>query len=191
MEHVRALYAKGMSSQAMADQAGLNDRTIRAYINGYIAVGDGQRRPVIYGTVVTLEKILALKFKRDWTAEGFRPDLLRAVRESKGFSRRALGRAAGICPETIQYWEIGKNLPSRKKNVDAVLAILGIGWEQVSGSGSGPEDDQDAFSMVFSDGVLDAEADYIPDYPCLVCGGTFRSRLMLAQHPHARKKVSV
>jgi hypothetical protein len=32
--------------------------------------------------------------------------------------------------------------------------------------------------------------DYIPSYPCQVCGETFKSRRLLATHPHDRKPVT-
>lgn len=33
------------------------------------------------------------------------------------------------------------------------------------------------------------ESDFVPDYPCLVCGVTFKSRHLLATHPHPKKEA--
>lgn len=186
-DYVRALFAKGMPVQAMADQSGLNSRTILGFVNGYIATGQGYRRPVQRCTVETQAKIFALKFVPAWKPDGFRPDLLRGLRESRGLSRTVLAKASGLCAETLQYWETGRSLPSRKRNIDAVLLVLGAGWEDVSGAKAVSEDD---YSMVFSEGLIDQDADYAPDYPCHVCQATFRSLLTLRTHPHPRKKVS-
>lgn len=191
MDYVRALFAKGMPVQSMADQSGLNTRTILGFINGYIATGRDYRRPVKRCTAETRAKVFALKFVPAWKPDGFRPDLLRGLRESKGLSRMALAKASGLCTETLQYWETGRSLPSRKNNIDTVLRVLGAEWEDVSGAKTTREVPADEYSMIFSEGVIDQDADYTPSYPCHVCRATFQSLLTLRTHPHPKKvKVS-
>jgi transcriptional regulator with XRE-family HTH domain len=189
MDHIRGLAAKGMLLLDMAEDSGLNERTIRGFFNGYVQT-KGHRRPTSRCLPETLRIVLAIKFRTGWTGEGFRPDLMRGLRESKGFSRHALASAAGICPETIQYWETGRSLPKYKKKLDAVLLLLGATWEDVSGPVVTEQAAEDEYSVIFSEGLLGVDADYTPEYPCHVCGAPFRSLLTLRTHPHPKKKVS-
>ena len=190
IDYIRDLHSRGMLVKDMSEQSGLNDRTIWGYLKGFVSKGKGPR-PIDKCVPETLRRILAIQFVEGWTNEGFRPDLFRGLRESRGLPRHALAKASGICAETIQYWETGRNKPKDKRKVDAVLSALGASWGDVSTPPAEEVMSDDSFEMVLFDGFLDPEVDYIPDYPCLVCGGTFRSRVTLARHPHPKKvKVS-
>lgn len=189
LDHVQGLAAKGMLVSDMAEQCGLSDRLVRGLFNGYYAAGNGIRRPVRRCTPETFRKAMSIRFRHTWTPEGFRPDLMRGLRDSKGLSRSALGEAAGICPESIQYWETGRSRPKYKKKMDAVLKVLGAGWEDVSGPVVVEAVVEDCYTMVFSDGVVDPMADYDPGYPCQICHIEFKSLLLLRTHPHPKVKV--
>jgi transcriptional regulator with XRE-family HTH domain len=189
-DHIRGLFAKGMLVSAMAEQSGLSDRTIRGYVNGYVQAKHGNR-PVDRCLPGTLKKILAIRFEPAWTGEGFSREKFRRVREAKGLSRKAVAEAARLDSATIQHWEVGRSMPVRKLKLDAALAVLGVGWEDVSGPVDAGEPGEDCYQMVFSDGRVASDDDFTNDYPCQVCGGTFRSRLVLATHSHPKAKVSV
>lgn len=189
-DYARNLHAKGMSYASMARQSGVSERVLHGLVEGWVPEKGG-RRPVERCSTETEAKVFGIRFRADWRPDGFSPEKFRGLRESRGLARYALAKAAGLCPETIQFWENGRSLPKRKKNIDTVLALLGAEWSDVSGPLVDVEEESDEFSMVFFDGVTDSLDDEVPDYPCLVCGGIFRSRLMLASHPHPKKKVSV
>lgn len=184
--HVRDLYARGMPIARMSEVSGLCGRTMRGFLRGTVREA-GRDRPVTGITPKVLGRVLAIEFAPPWTPDGFSPAKFRAVRESQRISRNALAKSAGLCPETIQSWETGRCKPTRKENLDAVLRLLGVEWEAVSGP---PEKAaEDAFEMVFSDGIAGPDADWLPKYPCHVCGNVFESRTLLATHPHPKKKV--
>ncbi len=187
MAHVRALHAKGMRPDTIARHAGVNDRVIRGLIAGHYRSG-GKIYNVKRCSQEHLDSILAVPFEPRWDPTGFSREKFQRFRESKGVSRVSLAKLAGLNASTIQYWENGRSLPTRKNNFQAALQVLGASWEDVSDpvepkEGIEPGDMLDSYSMSFRD-------EYVPDYPCQVCRQTFRSRRLLAEHPHPKKKVS-
>lgn len=187
-DHIHALRAKGMPFQAIATAAGLNDRVIRGLDKGTYR-NSGKTYNVRRCSQGHLDSILAVQFEPPWDPTGFSGVKFRQVRDSRNLSRKALAKLAGLNETTLIYWENGRSMPTRRKNIEATLQALGASWEDVSGPVAPreveeePGDTLDAYSMTFRD-------EYIPDYPCLVCGHTFRSRRLLAEHPHPKKKVS-
>ena len=176
MQHVRMLSAKGMLAKDIAARAGVTDRVIYDMIRG--------KRPNGHNVKCCSPDhsaaILAIEFAPSWTGEGFSPEKFKAVRESRNLSRKALGKLTGLNECTFQYWETGRSKPVRRANMEAALRALGAEWEDVSGPVEPVEESElDSFSMEFVD-------EFIPDYPCQVCGNTFRSRRLLAEHPHRK-----
>lgn len=183
IDRVRLLVAKGMTVADMIACSSLTGRTLHGLNNGFYVV-EGSRRPIKRITQSTMDDILGIEFKLSWTPDAFRPEKFRGAREAKGLSRVVLGKLTGLCPETFQYWESGRSVPKRKANMDKALAVLGVEWEDVSGPVEAVEPDEVA---AYKPTGLN---DIIADYPCGVCGGIFRSRYLLATHPHNRKKES-
>lgn len=179
--HAKALLAKGMMVRDMVRQCGLSDRMIRGFTQGQYREG----RPIERCTPKTLEIISGITFEKSWVPKDFVKEKFRALRDSRGVSRYSLAKAAGLCPETLQQWEEGTCLPTRPANLEKVLAVLGAGFEDVTGplTPEGVDDYEVAY-------VARGDQDYAPDYPCHVCGIIFRSRRLLATHPHPKKKVT-
>ena len=114
---------------------------------------------------------------------GFSPERFKAVREARNLSRRGLAKLVGMDEGTFQHWENGRSLPKTQVNLQRALDVMGASWEDVSVPVDGAPADEFTYSPPDRD-------EYIPDYPCLVCGHTFRSRVLLREHPHPKKKVS-
>lgn len=177
-EHVAALAAKGMSGASIARKCGLTPGVIYGLLNGTHRV-NGKLYQVKQCSPGNAARILAVEFEAPWDPEGFSPEKFRRVRESRNLSRFSLGKLAQLNDTTIQHWETGRSKPAREDKIRAALDALGASWEDVSGPVEKPGDD--GYSVEFVD-------EYIPDYPCLVCGHTFRSRHLLANHPHPKKR---
>jgi len=62
---------------------------------------------------------------------GFSGDLLRQLRERRGVSRLALAQGLNLNKATIQYWECGRNLPTRQFKLDEALNFLDGTYEDV------------------------------------------------------------
>jgi DNA-binding XRE family transcriptional regulator len=63
---------------------------------------------------------------------GFKPELLRALRERHGLSRvRLADMVEGVNSSTIQYWEDGRSKPERQFKLDAILDALDATYEDV------------------------------------------------------------
>lgn len=62
---------------------------------------------------------------------GFSGELLRQLRERRGMSRPALAASLNLNPATIQYWETGRNLPTRQFKLDEALNVLDGTYEDV------------------------------------------------------------
>ncbi len=56
---------------------------------------------------------------------------LRALRESRGWSRIRLANEVGVNPTTLQYWETGRSVPTRQNKLDSVLRVLDATYEDV------------------------------------------------------------
>lgn len=185
MDHIRALRSKGMPFRAIADAAGVTDKIIRDLHAGERR-NSGKVYQVRQCSPKNLAGILAVRFVPGWDPAGFSGVRFREVRESRNMSRPAVARLAGLNESTLIYWETGRSMPTRRPNIEAALKVLEASWEDVCGP-PGPAwqpaepPDLDAYSETFVD-------EYIPDYPCQVCGHTFRSRRLLAQHPHPKKE---
>ena len=179
--HAKALAAKGMAVRDMMRQCGLSDRMIRGFAAGSYA----NHRPIVKCTPKTLAAIMSIEFVKSWDPADFVKEKFRALRDSKGISRYSLAQASGVCSETIQYWETGRSLPTRLGNLEKVLTALGAGLEDVTGPVT--VEQADDYQVMFA---AKGDADYAPDYPCHVCGIIFRSRRLLATHPHPAKKVA-
>lgn len=181
MLHVRTLISKGMGVRPIAERAGVTVRIIYGLRDGRMR-SNGKMRPVRRCSPQNLAKILAVEFEPDWTSEGFDGARFRAAREARGLSRRTLARMTGLDECTFQYWETGRSRPKYRDKFEAALNALGVDWEDVSGPAGGDDSYEESFTQAGVD-------EFIPDYPCLVCGQTFRSRVQLATHPHAKKEV--
>lgn len=101
----------------------------------------------------------ACEFKgSDEPYPGFSGSKLRQLRESKGFSRSGLARAAGgITPFTIQHWESGRSKPVRQNKLDDVLSVLDATLEDVTeqeGQPYGREVQREAVPPAASAGAL-------------------------------------
>ena len=188
MDHIRMLVGKGMLIVDIIERTGLGSNTINSLYSG-VSNTHQKARPVKRCVESTYDTILALEFEPSWDPASFRPEKFRGAREAQGLSRRTLGRASGLCSETIQYWENGRSLPKRLGNLLKALRALNLRLEDVTG----PVEDEPAVAAEASDFeweyTPDPVADVISDYPCGVCGGIFRSRTLLATHPHARKAL--
>lgn len=69
---------------------------------------------------------------------GFDGDLLRELRERKGFSRKHLASLVqGVDASTIQYWETGRSKPVRQNKLDRVLSVLDATLDEVCREGEG------------------------------------------------------
>lgn len=178
VRHAKALLAKGMEVVDMVKQCGLTDRVVRGFTRGEYVPG----RPIVRCQPKTLDIIMSIEFVKSWDPKDFVPEKFRVIRDAQGISRYSLAQASGVCSETIQYWETGRSLPTRVKNLEKVLNVLGAGLEDVTG----PVTDSlaDDYEVIF---LSRGDADYAPDYPCHVCGTIFRSRRLLATHPHPKK----
>lgn len=55
----------------------------------------------------------------------------RELRERRGFSRQRLAQAVGLNASTIQYWEAGRSIPTRKNKLDLALRVLDATFEEV------------------------------------------------------------
>lgn len=179
--HAKALVAKGMTIPDMVKNCPLGDRMVRGFAVGQYAPG----RPILKCTPKTLETILAIEFMKSWDPKDFVPEKFRALRDSRGIARYSLAKAAGVACETIQYWETGRSLPTRPANLEKVLAVLGAGFDDVTGPLTA--DQADDYQVTY---VPKGDVDYAPDYPCHVCGIIFRSRRLLATHPHPKKAAA-
>jgi DNA-binding XRE family transcriptional regulator len=63
---------------------------------------------------------------------GFKPELLRALRERHGLSRvRLADMVPAVNASTIQYWEDGRSKPERQFKLDAILDALDATYEDV------------------------------------------------------------
>lgn len=186
MDHVRSLVGKGMSIAAIAKKSGCSTRTIYGYYNGWV-YGGGVKREVRRCGEMVLRDVLAVEFEQGWDPSVFSPKKFRALRESQGLSRVVLGKMAGFSPEGIQYWEDGRSQPKRLNNLERVLEALGADLEDVCGPVV--ETEQDEYVYV-EERPFDPEADFIPNYPCGVCKQEFRSRTLLATHPHPKMRKS-
>lgn len=62
---------------------------------------------------------------------GFSGELLRQLRVRRGMSRPALARDLNLNPATIQYWENGRNKPTRQGKLDEALSALDGTYEDV------------------------------------------------------------
>jgi transcriptional regulator with XRE-family HTH domain len=186
MDHVRMLVGKGMTILDIIERTGLTSNTIHSLFSG-VSNTHQKNRPVRRCVESTEKIILDLEFEPSWDPASFRPEKFRGAREAQGLSRRTLGRTSGLCSETIQYWENGRSLPKRLSNLNKALRALNLRLEDVTG----PVEDEpsEEASDVEWEYTPDPVADVISDYPCGVCGGIFRSRTLLATHPHARKKA--
>lgn len=68
---------------------------------------------------------------RDSGSAVFSGPKLQELRERAGFSRVRLGRQIGVNPTTLQYWETGRSLPTRKGKLDLALRVLDATFEEV------------------------------------------------------------
>lgn len=180
-EHVQLLTAKGMPGRQIAKKAGISARTIYELLHGTRRTG-GKVYQVKRCSPENLERILSVELEVAWDPAAFSPEKFRGVRESRNLARLGLARLAGLDQGTIQHWETGRSKPRRRENLEKALNALQATWEDVSGPPVAAEE-TDSYSMEFRD-------EEIPDYPCLVCGNLFRSRRLLAVHPHPKKKVT-
>lgn len=179
--------AKGMSVGLISRAASISERTARGLFDGYLIKSGGRRVPTARITASVHEAILAVEFEEAWTPKGFSGQRFREIRESRNLTRRGLAKLTGLCPETFQYWENGRSVPTRQRNVDLALTVLQAEWRDVCDPVVQEESGFDEYEAAFT---VDPEADVISDYPCGVCGNTFRSRTLLARHPHPRKKAA-
>lgn len=62
---------------------------------------------------------------------GFSGEKLRRLRERRGLSRNALAAHLNLNAATVQYWENGRNKPSRQGKLDEVLSALDGTYEDV------------------------------------------------------------
>jgi transcriptional regulator with XRE-family HTH domain len=187
MDHVRMLVDKGMTILDIIERTGLTSNTVHSLFSG-VSNTHKKNRPVRQCVESTLSIVLAVEFEPSWDPASFRPEKFRGAREAQGLSHRTLGRTSGLCSETIQYWENGRSLPKRLGNLNRALHVLNLRLEDVTG----PVEDEPAAEEAADvewEYTPDPVADVISDYPCGVCGGIFRSRTLLATHPHARKKA--
>ncbi len=187
VDRVRALVAKGMPVGLISRAASISERTARGLLDGYLIKSGGRKVPTARITMSVREAILAVEFEEPWSPKGFSGQRFREIRESRNISRKGLGELTGLCPETFQYWETGRSLPTRQKNMDLALTALQADWQDVCTPPVAEETELDEYVEVYS---ADPLGDLINDYPCCVCGNIFRSRALLAQHPHPRKKAS-
>jgi transcriptional regulator with XRE-family HTH domain len=185
MDHVRMLVGKGMTILDIIERTGLTSNTIHSLFSG-VSNTHKKNRPVKQCVESTLSIVLAVEFEPSWDPRVFRPEKFRGAREAQGLSRRTLGRSAGLCSETIQYWENGRSLPKRLSNLNKALRVLNLRLEDVTG----PVEDEleELLPDEEREFVPDPVADVISDYPCAVCGGMFRSRTLLATHPHPKRQ---
>lgn len=117
----------------------------------------------------------------------FSPEKFRALRLAQRFSMRALENSAGLANGQLHHWESGRNLP-RAWRLEKVLAVLGCTFDDVSNAVESPAPDPvevDEMSCELRPGWDDF---ILAPYPCGVCGERFRSRFMLATHPHGRRR---
>jgi DNA-binding XRE family transcriptional regulator len=68
---------------------------------------------------------------RDSGSAVFSGSRFRELRERAGLSRARLAEQIGVNPVTIQYWESGRNLPTRKNKLDLALRVLDATFEEV------------------------------------------------------------
>lgn len=181
MAHVRALSAKGMPLPLIVERSGVAQRSVYGFLHGFV-VRNGARHQVKQATASAAAAVLAVEFEPGWNPEGFSPEKFKQLRESRNLSRRSLARLTGLTEWTFQYWEQGRSVPTRKANVDAALKALHAEWQDISGPAVQP--DADEYEVTFRP---NPEEDLIPNYPCGVCGNIFRSRTLLARHPHPRR----
>lgn len=71
------------------------------------------------------------KFDVDPQLPGFDPVRFRALRERKGWSRKALADEIGCNDSTLIFWENGRSTPQREYKIDAILALFDADFEDV------------------------------------------------------------